>query len=608
MRNFLAFSFFLYTLGSSIPAFGFQEVENREANKDASKAAEPTFSLTHPLATPSSRGLGAPAASMPNLIDQFRADAQTIDRRFRVPLDKGRAELAERLLKEWQSRLTRVDFDALARDGQVDYLLLRNEIEHRLALIARDAHRDEAACKLLPYLEKLQSVCLIRENVVPIQPEEIAETFQKLTEEMNSDTARIRKIKDGDEAKGDPIVALRASQIAKQLKRSLDDVHRFYSGYDPLYTWWVEKPYQELADALTKHADAVSKYLGGIDESDKDKIVGQPIGQKALDEELRYAMIPYSAAELVAIAEREFAWCDAESVKASEELGCGGDWTKALNQVKSLHVEPGDQPGLIRELAWEAIRFLDANDLITVPPLAANGWRMDMMTPEAQRVNPYFLGGERIIVSFPTSGMSHQEKLMSLRSNNIHFSRATVQHELIPGHHLQHYMTERYRHYRQIFDTPFWVEGWALYWEMLLWDMDFAKTPEDRVGMLFWRRHRCARIVFSLNYQLGRWSAEECVQYLIDKVGHEPSAAAAEVRRSIMGGYGPLYQAAYMLGGLQIRALHRELVGSGKMTNRAFHDSVIQQNSIPIELIRAALTDIPLNRNYRSQWKFADPQ
>ncbi len=61
---------------------------------------------------------------------------------------------------------------------------------------------------------------------------------------------------------------------------------------------------------------------------------------------------------------------------------------------------------------------------------------------------------------------------------------------------------------------------------------------------------------------------EQCVDFLVERVGHERSAAAAEVRRSIMGNYGPLYQAAYMLGGLQIRAMHKEFVQSGQMTNR----------------------------------------
>jgi uncharacterized protein (DUF885 family) len=209
-----------------------------------------------------------------------------------------------------------------------------------------------------------------------------------------------------------------------------------------------------------------------------------------------------------------------------------------------------------------------------------------------------------ISVSFPTAGMSHEYKLMSMRGNNIHFSRATVQHELIPGHHLQGFMADRYNAHRQEFNTPFLVEGWALYWEMLLWDLGFPKSPEDRIGMLFWRSHRCARIIFSLKFHLGEMTAAEAIQFLIDRVGHEPANAAAEVRRSVGGSYGPLYQAAYMLGGLQIRALRRELVESGKMTDRQFHDAVLKENSIPIDLIRASLKEMPLSRDYQSTWRF----
>jgi uncharacterized protein (DUF885 family) len=179
-----------------------------------------------------------------------------------------------------------------------------------------------------------------------------------------------------------------------------------------------------------------------------------------------------------------------------------------------------------------------------------------------------------------------------------------VHHELIPGHHLQGFMAARYRPYRSVFSTPFWGEGWALYWEMLLWDLKFPQTPEDRVGFLFWRMHRAARIIFSLSFHLGRMMVEECIDLLVKKVGHELDNATAEVRRSFNGSYAPLYQAAYMLGGLQIRALHGELVGSGKMTNRAFHDALLQQNRIPIEMMRAALTNQPLTANFTSSWKF----
>jgi hypothetical protein len=277
---------------------------------------------------------------------------------------------------------------------------------------------------------------------------------------------------------------------------------------------------------------------------------------------------------------------------------------KALEYVKTLYVEPGKQPELIRELALEAIKFMDDHDLVTIPQLARDTWRMEMMTPERQLVSPFFLGGETIQVSYPTNTMGHEAKMMSMRGNNIHFSRATVFHELIPGHHLQGFMATRYRSYRQLFSTPFWGEGGALYWEMLLWDMNFAKSPENRIGMLFWRMHRSARIIFSLSFHLEKMTPQECIDLLVKKVGHEVDNATAEVRRSFGGAYGPLYQCAYLLGGLQLRALHRELVDSGKMTNRVFHDAVLKENRIPIEMVRASLTKQKLSRDFVSSWKF----
>jgi uncharacterized protein (DUF885 family) len=205
--------------------------------------------------------------------------------------------------------------------------------------------------------------------------------------------------------------------------------------------------------------------------------------------------------------------------------------------------------------------------------------------------------------------MSQEAKEMTLRGNNRHFAHATVFHELIPGHHLQGFMQSRYRPYRQLFETPFWIEGWALYWEMLMWDQGFQQTPEDRVGALFWRMHRCARIIFSLSFHLEKMTPQECVDMLVDQVGHERANAEAEVRRSFEGDYGPLYQVAYMMGGLQIRALHHDLVDVGgpkKMTNRQFHDAVLHENSIPIEMLRAILTNQKLTKDYTTQWRFAD--
>ena len=142
--------------------------------------------------------------------------------------------------------------------------------------------------------------------------------------------------------------------------------------------------------------------------------------------------------------------------------------------------------------------------------------------------------------------MTEADAMMSMRGSGIHASRATVHHELIPGHHLHGFMNARYNARRNLFSTPFMREGWPLYWELLLWDLDFPRSPEDRIGMLWWRMHCAARIIFSLNFHLGRWTPEQCIDFLVERVGHERFTATGEVRRSFQGNYSPLYQVGNM--------------------------------------------------------------
>src|SRR5262249_15185742 len=122
-----------------------------------------------------------------------------------------------------------------------------------------------------------------------------------------------------------------------------------------------------------------------------------------------------------------------------------------------------------------------------------------------------------------------------------------------------------------------------------------------------WRMHRAARIIVSLKFHLGQMKPSEMVDFLVERVGHERFGATSEVRRFIGGGYSPLYQCGYMIGGLQLRALHRELVESGRMSDKEFSDTMLTYGPIPVDLIRAGMRSLPLDRSYRANWKFGEP-
>ncbi|TDJ54575.1 MAG: DUF885 domain-containing protein [Planctomycetota bacterium] len=538
------------------------------------------------------------------MIERYSADRRNLGRFYDAPMSARRTERYGDFYRSWQYALDETDFDALDHDGQVDYILFRNELRYRLEALEHERAKHEQLDELIPFAQTIVGLQERRRQLESIDPEQLAVAISGLADAIEATRESVDAALELEQ-EYDIAVSNRAAEMLDRLQRTFKDWYGFYNGYDPLFSWWVAKPYAKADKQLTDYTKFVRKSLVGIeDEEEDDPIIGDPIGRAELLTRLEHEMIPYTPEELLVIAETELAWCRREMLRAAADLGFGDDWRAALEHVKDLHVGPGEQPQLVHDLAWEAIEFLEQRDLVTIPALCKETWRMEMMSPERQKTSPYFLGGEVIMVAFPTDEMAHEDKRMSMRGNNMHFARATVHHELIPGHHLQGYMTRRYRTHRRVFGTPFWGEGWALYWEMLLWDLDFPESPENRVGMLFWRTHRCARIIFSLSFHLGLMTPEQCIEFLIENVGHERNNATAEVRRSVSGDYGPLYQAAYMLGGLQIRAMHRELVDSGTMTNRQFHDAVLRNNSIPIEMVRAAITDQPLTRDFESSWRF----
>jgi hypothetical protein len=268
--------------------------------------------------------------------------------------------------------------------------------------------------------------------------------------------------------------------------------------------------------------------------ADASGITGKPRGRVGLISDLRDNMIPYTPEQLITLANTEYAWCLEEMKKASRELGFGDDWKKAVEHTKQTYVPPGEQPHMIMGLLNEAVDYLRANNLVTVPGVAAESLHMTMLSPEAQLTSPFFLGGDHILVSYPTDTMDFDARMQSMRGNNPGFSHATAFHEMIPGHNLVGYMNQRFRDYRPSLTNggPFYGEGYPLYWELTMYELGFDKTPEQRIGALFWRMHRCARIIFSLNFHMGNWTPLECVDFLVDKVGHERDNAAAEVRRS----------------------------------------------------------------------------
>ncbi|TKB99620.1 DUF885 family protein [Pedobacter cryotolerans] len=542
------------------------------------------------------------ASLISSLINQYQVDEMMFNRKYALKRSDEYFKRMETFYAAWLTKLKTLPFEKLTVNERVDYILLKRDINVDARTLQENYSEFKNTNFSIPFAATIIDFEQKRRIGKQQDGETTAQTFKQLTIDINA----TKKAFSTQQLAINSVQANWAQQTVNQYVTVFTEAYKFYDGYDPQFTKATKSIYPDVIAALKDYATELGKTakLSSV-KDDGSGIIGNPIGRNAFLSLLNDEMIAYTPEQIEAIAMREFAWCDAEIIKASQQMGFGNDWKKALEKVKNAYPELGKQPELVYELANEAINFVEQNKLLDVPELAKEGWRMRMLTPQEQQFAPFFLGGESVLIAYPTEDMSEAAKMMTLRGNNRHFSRAVVFHELIPGHNLQYFMQSRYKPYRRSFSTPFWTEGWSLYWEMLLWDKNFPKTPEDKIGMLFWRMHRCARIIFSMNYHLGKWTPQQCIDFLVDRVGFERANAEAEVRRSFTGGYGPLYQIGYMLGGLQFRALHKELVGSGKMSNIQFHDRILKENNMPVEMVRALLTNQSLPENFSTQWKFA---
>ncbi len=168
---------------------------------------------------------------------------------------------------------------------------------------------------------------------------------------------------------------------------------------------------------------------------------------------------------------------------------------------------------------------------------------------------------------------------------------ALTSHEAVPGHHMQ-IATQ------QELDLPAWrkatagytafVEGWGLYSERLGIEMGIYDTPEKDMGRLSYEMWRACRLVVDTGLHSKGWSKEQAVAFMKDNTALTDANIDAEVNRYISN---PGQALAYKLGELKIRDLRsraEKALGS-KFDLRRFHDAVIGQGAVPLDVLDAQI-------------------
>lgn len=168
---------------------------------------------------------------------------------------------------------------------------------------------------------------------------------------------------------------------------------------------------------------------------------------------------------------------------------------------------------------------------------------------------------------------------------------ALTPHEAAPGHLFQLGLQQElelpeFRKHQASFTA--YVEGWALYTERLGIEMGLYDTPEEQMGRLSYEMWRASRLVVDTGLHAKGWSKEQAVKFMTDNTALSAANIDAEVNRYISW---PGQALGYKIGELKIRELRAkaEAALGPKFDLRRFHDAVLGQGAVPLDVLEAQI-------------------
>ena len=165
---------------------------------------------------------------------------------------------------------------------------------------------------------------------------------------------------------------------------------------------------------------------------------------------------------------------------------------------------------------------------------------------------------------------------------------ALAYHEGIPGHHMQIAIAQELK------DVPkfrrlgggnvAYVEGWALYSELVPKELGFYSDPYSDFGRLSMEVFRAARLVVDTGIHNKKWTRKKALDYFHDNTPNPEGDIKKEIERYIVW---PSQATGYKIGMLKImemRELAKQKLGN-KFDIREFHDVILTSGPVPMNVL-----------------------
>jgi uncharacterized protein (DUF885 family) len=360
----------------------------------------------------------------------------------------------------------------------------------------------------------------------------------------------------------------------------------------------------DIADALKEASQAagaaVQAYAAWIENDVLPNAEGQfPVGRQYFETLLREShMVDWDADWLLAKGQELYDSTLAEMETLAQQIAPGKSAKALVEEAKNDHPTAEGLLDAYRESMRQARQFVIDHDLVTIPPgeeliIVETPLFLRNQIPYAAYMPPGLLEERQqgVFVVTPVNPADPPElQEEKLRGHPYADLAVTALHEAYPGHHLQLVVANLNKSLPRLFGgfiSSLFVEGWAFYCEELMEDQGFIAEPIQRLGRLQAQLWRAARIIVDVSLHTAKMTAEEAIQFMIEKANLEPGDARAEVIRYTQT---PTQPMSYLMGKYEIMQIVEEY--KSRFPNhglKQMHDAMLLSGSLPPRLMRRRL-------------------
>ena len=321
------------------------------------------------------------------------------------------------------------------------------------------------------------------------------------------------------------------------------------------------------------------------------------IGEPAMNDLLaREHLLGRTAAEIEAIGLEHIERTREQLAGEARRADPSRDWRQQVADAKRRHPEAARVRDVYVSETERARRFVLDRKIAPIP--AGSLEILDTpvferpFIPYATYVSPGPFDVDQTGLFYVTPidrSRSREEQLEQLEGHNSATIPLVVLHESYPGHHLQRLHANRApTRIRQLAESPFFVAGWTLYCEEMMWEQGFFEDPASRLIQLKDLLFRVCRAVIDVRLHTGRMEVDRAVDCLVEDALLERSSALAEVRRYALT---PTLPMGYLVGKLDLLAIRdeaRRRLGD-RFSLHDFHAGLLAGGALPPSLVRDEL-------------------